>query len=137
MHTSTPGQVTFTLDVEDYPGPDGAPRAPRLTRRILEFLAARQVRGTFFVVGELAAAHPDLVRDIAAGGHEVGLHAWRHTALSDLDAATFRDETKRGKDLLEELTGAPVAGFRAPTFSIVAATEWATDVLAEAGFTYS
>jgi polysaccharide deacetylase family protein (PEP-CTERM system associated) len=129
--------VTFTLDVEDYPDADGTPRAPRLTRSILAFLAGHGVRGTFFVVGELAQAHPDLVRDIAAAGHEVALHAWRHTPLTELDAATFRDETKRGKELLEELAGAPVAGFRAPTFSLVPASAWAVDVLAELGFTYS
>jgi polysaccharide deacetylase family protein (PEP-CTERM system associated) len=129
--------VTFTLDVEDYPGPDGAPRAPRLTRTILEFLARHDVRGTFFMVGELASAQPELVRDIAAAGHEVGLHAWRHDPLTELDPATFRDETKRGKELLEELSGDAVVGFRAPTFSLVPASAWAVDIIAELGFRYS
>jgi polysaccharide deacetylase family protein (PEP-CTERM system associated) len=132
-----PAPVTFTLDVEDYPGPDGVARAPKVTREILEFLDRHNAKGTFFIVGELAAEQPDLVRDIAARGHELGLHAWSHTALVDIDATTFRDETKRGKDLLEDLGGTEVLGFRAPTFSLVPETVWAVDVLAELGFAYS
>ncbi len=129
--------VTFTLDVEDYPGRDGAPRAPRLTRRILDFLDRTHARGTFFLVGELAQAHPDLVREIAARGHELALHGWEHRPLTLIDPASLREQAKRGKDLLEDLTGTAVAGFRAPTFSLVASTVWATDVLAELGFRYS
>jgi polysaccharide deacetylase family protein (PEP-CTERM system associated) len=132
-----PAPVTFTLDVEDYPGPDGVPRAPRVTREILDFLDRQDARGTFFVVGELAAEQPDLVREIAARGHELGLHAWSHTALVDVDPATFRDESKRGKDVLEDLSGTEVLGFRAPTFSLVPQTAWAIDVLGELGFSYS
>jgi polysaccharide deacetylase family protein (PEP-CTERM system associated) len=129
--------VTFTLDVEDYPDADGTPRAPRLTRTILDFLAAREARGTFFIVGELAEQHPDLVRAIADAGHEIGLHGWRHTPLTELDVATFRDDAGRGKKLLEDVSGSPVTGFRAPTFSLVAATVWVTEELADLGFTYS
>jgi polysaccharide deacetylase family protein (PEP-CTERM system associated) len=132
-----PEAVTFTLDVEDYPGPDGAPRAPKVTYEILDFLDRQHATGTFFVVGVLAAEQPEVVREIAARGHEVGLHAWRHTALTEIDAVTFRDETKRGKELLEELSGTEVVGFRAPTFSLVPSTAWAIDVLAELGFRYS
>jgi polysaccharide deacetylase family protein (PEP-CTERM system associated) len=129
--------VTFTLDVEDHGGPLDAPRAPRITRELVEFLAERRVRGTFFVVGTLAEAHPDLVRDIAAAGHELGLHGYRHDPLPRLTPAELRDDLARGKALLEDLTNAPVTGFRAPTFSLVAETAWAADVVAEAGFTYS
>jgi polysaccharide deacetylase family protein (PEP-CTERM system associated) len=134
---ATSGPVTFTLDVEDYPGPDGRPRAPQFTREIIEHLARYDARGTFFFVGEVAAAHPSLVRAVADAGHEVALHAWRHQPLTELDPVTFRDETKRGKELLEQFSGTPVQGFRAPTFSLVEASAWATDVLAELGFAYS
>lgn len=129
--------VTFTLDVEDYAGPLDAPRAPKITREIVAFLAERRVRGTFFVVGELAEEHPDLVRDIAAAGHEVGLHAYRHDPLPDLGPAAFRDDTRRGKALLEDLSGQEVAGFRAPMFSLVEESAWAPEILAEVGFRYS
>ena len=132
--------VTFTLDLEDHrpdTAPDGTERYPDLTRRVLDFLDARAVRGTFFVVGEVAEQHPEVVRDVAARGHEVGLHAWRHVPLTELDPGTGRDDVTRGKALLEDLTGAPVAGFRAPIFSLVPDSRWAVAVLVEAGFTYS
>jgi polysaccharide deacetylase family protein (PEP-CTERM system associated) len=131
-------RVTFTLDVEDHrPSPDAPERYPTLTREVLEFLDARDARGTFFVVGEVAEAHPDLVRDIAGRGHEVGLHGWRHRPLTELDPAAFRNEVTRGKAVLEDLTGEPVVGFRAPIFSLVPESRWAVDALADAGFTYS
>ncbi len=129
--------VTFTLDVEDYAGPHAEPRAPKITREIVAFLAEREVRGTFFVVGELAAEHPDLVRDIATAGHEIGLHSYRHDPLPEVAPDAFRADVDRGKKLLEDLTGRPVVGFRAPMFSLVEASVWATAVLAEAGFVYS
>lgn len=134
-----PEPITFSLDVEDHrPEVDPFPvRYPDLTRRILDHLDERGIVGTMFVVGTVAEEAPDLVRDIAARGHEVGLHAWRHVPLTTLDEATVREETARGKALLEDLTGAAVAGFRAPTFSITAENVWVTEVLAELGFTYS
>ena len=132
------GLVTFTLDLEDHrPSPTAPERYPAITRAVLEFLDARAVRGTFFVVGETAEAHPDLVRDIAARGHEIGLHGWRHRPLTELDPDSFRADVVRGRSLLEELAGAPVVGFRAPTFSLVPESRWALDVLADTGFTYS
>jgi len=130
-------EITFTLDVEDYSGPLGAPRAPKITREVVAFLAERSVRATFFVVGELGEEHPDLVRDIAAAGHEVALHAYRHDPLPDVPEAEFRADTERGKKLLEDLAGREVLGFRAPTFSLVPRSAWVTDVLAELGFVYS
>jgi polysaccharide deacetylase family protein (PEP-CTERM system associated) len=132
------GRVTFTLDLEDHrPSPDAPERYPALTREVLDFLDDRGVRGTFFVVGQTAAAHPELVRDVARRGHEVGLHGWRHQPLTELAPDELRADVARGKELLEDLTGAPVLGFRAPTFSLVPDSRWAVDVLADAGFTYS
>lgn len=129
--------VTFTLDVEDYAGPLDPPRAPKITRDVIAFLAERGVRGTFFVVGELAQQHPDLVRDIAAAGHEIGLHAFRHEPLPSLEPGTFRTDSIRGKALLEDLCGSEIVGFRAPQFSLVESTVWAAEILAEVGFRYS
>jgi len=131
-------QVTFTLDLEDHRASDAQEqRYPALTREILDFLDARHARGTFFVVGDVAEEHPELVREVAARGHEVGLHGWRHVALTKLDPARFRADAARGKELLEDVTGHAVVGFRAPTFSLVPASRWATDVLVELGFGYS
>lgn len=130
--------ITFTLDLEDHrPSPEVAPRYASAARHILDRVADHGVTGTVFVVGEVAEAQPDLVREIAAAGHEVGLHAWRHVSLTTVAPDRFLDETKRGRDLLEDLTGTAVVGFRAPMFSLVPSTLWATDHLAELGFRYS
>jgi polysaccharide deacetylase family protein (PEP-CTERM system associated) len=130
--------ITFTLDLEDHRPSDAAEeRFPRVTRVVLDFLAARGVRGTFFVVGEVAERHPELVRTVAARGHELGLHGWRHVPLTELGPAELRADAARGRALLEELGGRPVTGFRAPMFSLVPGSRWAVDVLAEVGFGYS
>lgn len=130
--------LTFTLDLEDHRPDESFPlRYPTVMRQVLEFLAARNVTGTIFVVGEVAQSEPELVREVAAHGHEIGLHSWRHVPITELDPETFRAETAKGKALLEDLTGQQVEGYRAPTFSLVPASLWAVDVLAELGFTYS
>jgi peptidoglycan-N-acetylglucosamine deacetylase len=139
--SSTSGAVTFTLDLEDHRPADAlekdGERYPALTRRVLDFLDARDVRGTFFVVGQVAEAQPDLVQEVSTRGHEIGLHGWRHVPLTDLDASQLRDDVARGKALLEDLTGRAVTGFRAPMFSLVQQSRWAVDILADVGFTYS
>jgi peptidoglycan-N-acetylglucosamine deacetylase len=129
--------VTFTLDVEDYTAPGTEPRAVGSTRRILKYLGERNMRGTFFIVGELADGLPELVVEIAAGGHEVALHGHRHSPLTETDPQTFRREVGEARARLEQRAGRAVIGFRAPTFSLVPATRWAADVLPEIGFEYS
>jgi polysaccharide deacetylase family protein (PEP-CTERM system associated) len=133
-----PQPITFSLDLEDHRPDDTAElRFPDVARRVLDWLDERNVVGTFFVVGEVGESEPDLVREVAARGHEVGLHAYRHVALTELDPDTFRTETARGKAVLEDLTQTDVAGFRAPTYSLVPDSIWAVDVLGDLGFAYS
>jgi polysaccharide deacetylase family protein (PEP-CTERM system associated) len=104
------------------------------TVRLLDLLDEFGVRGTFFVLGWVAGRHPGLIRRIAAAGHEVASHSWWHYRVVTIDPATFREEVRRSKALLEDLTGAPVEGFRAPSFSIRPGVEWAFDVLLEEGY---
>jgi peptidoglycan-N-acetylglucosamine deacetylase len=131
-------RITFTLDLEDHRAPDACEeRYPSLTRRVLEFLDNRGVRGTFFVTGEIAERAPGLVREVASAGHELGFHGWSHVPLTRLTPVQLRAEAKRGKALLEDVSSTPVVGFRAPLFSLVPESQWAVDVLAELGFTYS
>jgi polysaccharide deacetylase family protein (PEP-CTERM system associated) len=130
--------ITFTLDLEDHRPHAQAPlRYPAVARRVLRQLDRHGVTGTFFVVGEIAESEPDLVREIAAHGHEIALHGWTHTPLTSLDRSSFAEQVTRGKAYLEVLADRPVVGFRAPTFSLTRATTWATEVLVDAGFTYS
>jgi peptidoglycan-N-acetylglucosamine deacetylase len=130
--------ITFTLDVEDHRPDEAASfRVPELVHAVLDFLAERSIRGTFFVVGELAEQVPDLVREIADAGHEIGLHGWRHEPVGWSTPDQFRADVAKGRCLLEDLTSTAVRGFRAPTYSLVAESAWAVDVLAEVGFDYS
>ena len=133
-----PAPITFTLDLEDHrPHPAVEVRYPAVTREILGALDERGITGTFFVVGEIAEAEPDLVREIASRGHELGLHGWRHHVLTEQTPEVLTDHVRQGKALLEDLGQSEVVGFRAPTFSLVAETVWATEVLLDAGFAYS
>jgi polysaccharide deacetylase family protein (PEP-CTERM system associated) len=106
------------------------------THDILEILAERGVRATFFVLGLVVEAHPELVRAIAAAGHEIGCHGSSHQLIYRQTRLAFADETRRSKAALEDVLGQPVRGYRAAEFSITAASRWALEVLAETGFTY-
>jgi polysaccharide deacetylase family protein (PEP-CTERM system associated) len=111
-------------------------RMDYVTRWILDQLAVRGVPATFFVVGQIAEHNPGLVRAIHAAGHEVASHSWDHQRVHQFTPATFREDVRRSKDALEQVTGEAVVGFRAPTFSIDQDTAWAIDVLAELGMRY-
>jgi polysaccharide deacetylase family protein (PEP-CTERM system associated) len=87
-------------------------------------------------VGWLADRNPGLVRRIAAAGHEIASHSWWHRRVQTMTRSTFRDDVARTKARLEEICGAPVVGFRAPSFSILPGMEWAFDVLLETGHVY-
>ena len=142
--------VCFTFDVEEhhrieaaagYACPpdlraDYAGRMEACTRWVLDALAAVAARATFFVVGQIAKTHPTLVRDIADAGHEVACHSWAHRRLHRLTPDEFRQDLRWARAALEDASGLPVVGYRAPTFSVTRETAWAVDVLAEEGFRY-
>jgi peptidoglycan-N-acetylglucosamine deacetylase len=136
-----PERITFTVDVEDHHAPaapgEGPSPCAAMTARILDFLAEREIRGTFFVVGDVAERMPGLIREIAARGHEVASHSHRHVPLVEEPRDRFAAAIGASKRLLEDLAGAPVLGFRAPLFSLTPESAWAVDVLYEAGFLYS
>jgi polysaccharide deacetylase family protein (PEP-CTERM system associated) len=111
-------------------------RVVRASERILEVLAATGTRATFFVLGWVAARHPELVRSIAAAGHEVACHGYGHQMITRLSRAQFAADLERAKATLEDAAGVAVIGYRAPTFSVVRETLWSLEVLAEAGFRY-
>lgn len=111
-------------------------RVGETTRWLLELLAAREIRATFFIVGQLASQDPMLVRQIHAAGHEVASHGWDHRRVLEMTPREFREDVRCSKAELEQITGAEVLGYRAPTFSIVRRTAWAIDVLAELGMLY-
>jgi len=104
--------------------------------RLLGLLAEHEARGTFFVLGWLAERHPGVVKAIAHAGHEVASHGWDHRRVTEQTPGQFRDSVRCAKAVLEDLAGAPVLGFRAPSFSLVKGREWALDILVEEGYRY-
>jgi hypothetical protein len=108
-----------------------------MTHRFLEFIEERGITATVFVVGEIARSHPGLVRRVAEGGHELGLHGLRHVVLSEVGRARLSGELNEGRELLEQAAQVPVRGFRAPVFSLTPATEWAVEQIRAASFSYS
>jgi polysaccharide deacetylase family protein (PEP-CTERM system associated) len=106
------------------------------TRWLLDELAALDIRATFFVVGQVARSHPELIRAMHRAGHEVGSHSWEHLRVHRLTPDEFREDVRRSKGAIEDVTGEAVCGYRAPTFSIMRETAWAIDVLAELGLRY-
>jgi polysaccharide deacetylase family protein (PEP-CTERM system associated) len=135
----------FTVDVEDwYQGiPIGGETRRSAQKRLdiglgllLEILAEHHTRGTFFLLGPVAQEHPSLVKRIAAEGHELGCHGWSHDLLYEMTPERFLDETRRARDAIAELTGKPVAAYRAAYFSLTRKSFWALEMLARLGFRY-
>ena len=140
----------FTCDVEDYfqvsalsphfprEGWDAVPcRVERNVDRILEMLDGHGARGTFFTLGWIAERFPQLVRRIADNGHEVASHGYSHERASAMMPEAFSADIRLAKAVLEDITGRPVSGYRAPSFSIGTGNLWAHDCIAEAGYAYS
>src|SRR5256885_2842116 len=139
----------LTVDVEDYF--HVAALAPNIhrdswtsresrvvanTQRLLAIFEQFDVRGTFFVLGWVAEHHPQLIRDIAARGHEIACHGFSHRLVYEQSPEEFYQETLRAKKLLQDITGSAVLGYRAAFYSIVRDSLWALDLLPELGFLY-
>ena len=110
---------------------------PDNTRRYLDYFNRWNVQATFFVVGQVARRYPGLIQEIANAGHELACHGNTHLQLDKLSPQSFKADLQENLKALEEFTGKPIEGFRAPTFSLTRNTSWAYDILAELGFTYS
>jgi polysaccharide deacetylase family protein (PEP-CTERM system associated) len=99
-------------------------------------LSRHGVSATFFVLGWVAERHPALVRDICTRGHEVASHSYRHRLVYHLSPEQFREDARMAKEIIENITGTRVKGYRAPSYSIVKRSVWALDILAEEGYEY-
>lgn len=140
----------MTIDVEDYfqvsafaphiARTDWDRRECRVERNvdlILAMLAQHQTHATFFTLGWVAERYPQVVRRIVEQGHELASHGYGHERASDQSEAVFLADIQKAKALLEDLSGTPVWGYRAPSFSIGHGNLWAFDSLARAGYRYS
>ncbi len=104
---------------------------------ILAMFAEAEVSATFFTLGWVAQRYPALMRRIAAAGHELASHGWEHSRVFTFDKAGFAADLERSKKTIEDTSGVPVTGYRAPSFSIDSRSPWAYMALAEQGFAYS
>ncbi len=149
MAAATPPLNAFSVDVEDwYQVADFdavvardawdryESRVAANTDRVLGILDDAGVKATFFVLTWNAERHPEIVRRIAAQGHEIASHGYGHRLIYEQTPDTFRDDVARAKRILEDLTGTPVLGYRAPSLSITGKSLWALDVLLECGYRY-
>ncbi len=139
----------LSVDVEEYyhgvefeaAVPDAArhrlpSRVEHSVDRVLVLFDDAAVQATFFVVGQVAAQHPAMVRRIAAAGHEVACHSDRHELVNRQTPEDFRADIERAKGCLADLCGAAILGYRAPNYSIGPQQSWAYESLLEAGFQY-
>ncbi len=146
----------LTIDIEDYFQVHAFSRVIRIedwenyesriernTDRLLEILEESRtdsprkiVRATFFVLGWIAEKYPHLIRAIQERGHEIGCHGYGHQLIYGQSRRAFREDIKKAKAILEDITGDEVIGYRAPSYSITNQSQWAFEVLVEEGFKY-
>jgi len=139
----------LTFDIEDYfqvsafSGQIGKENWSNLpsrveanTTKVLDMLAEAGYKATFFTLGWVARQHPQLVRRISEGGHEVACHSLEHRRVYQMTPEAFYEDTRCAKQALEDACGQRVVGYRAPSFSITRDALWAFEVLARIGFEY-
>jgi len=112
-------------------------RVERNCDAVLAMFGQAGVKGTFFTLGWVAERYPAMMRRIAAAGHEIASHGWKHDRVFTLGREAFAADIARTRAVLEEVTGEKVNGYRAPSFSIDGRTPWAHEVLAGQGYAYS
>lgn len=112
-------------------------RVERNIERVLALLAEAHATATFFTLGWIAERYPDVVRRIAAEGHEIASHGFGHRRASEQTPHEFMADIRLAKAVLEDIGGHEVVGYRAPSFSIGNANRWAFDAIARAGYRYS
>lgn len=140
----------MTVDVEDYfqvaaftdkvqrKDWDSLPcRVERNLDTILAIFSQHGVTATFFTLGWIAERYPKAIRKIVENGHELASHGYEHVKIHEQQPHSFREDIHRTKAILEEITGQPVKGYRAASFSIDERSFWAFDILAEEGYEYS
>ena len=111
-------------------------RVEKNTSRILDLFAEHHVQGTFFILGWVAERLPNLVKEVRDRGHEVACHGYGHERIYNIGPDNFREDIRKSKQLLEEICGSKIYGYRAPSFSITERSVWALDILIEEGFLY-
>lgn len=129
------GAFENTIRREDWPQWES--RVVRSTERVLELFADKGISATFFTLGWVAEREPALIRRIVEAGHEIANHGYAHDRVHDLGPEKFRLDIVKARKIIEDASGMPVKGYRAPSFSVSKSNAWALDVLSEEGYAYS
>jgi polysaccharide deacetylase family protein (PEP-CTERM system associated) len=140
----------MTVDVEDYfqvsafeshvlkSQWDSLPhRVADNTSRILDLFAQQHIKATFFTLGWVAERYPQLIHRMIAEGHELASHGYQHIRVTEQNPEEFRQDIRKTKQLLEDIGGQEIIGYRAASYSIGASNLWALQILEEEGFQYS
>ncbi len=112
-------------------------RVERNTDAVMALFDEAGIKATFFTLGWVAERYPALIRRIVAAGHEIASHGYAHDRVFTFTPEQFADDIIHARKLIEDISGALVTGYRAPSFSIDQRTPWAHEILAEQGYTYS
>ncbi|MDD5072138.1 MAG: polysaccharide deacetylase family protein [Patescibacteria group bacterium] len=102
---------------------------------VLSLLKAKGISATFFITGKVAERYPEIIKKIALD-HEVAAHSYKHEVLYNKGFEEYFKDIKRNKDILEEIIGEEIIGFRAPCFSLNKKTAYLVKILEELGFKY-
>lgn len=112
-------------------------RVEHNTHKILDLFSEHNAKATFFVLGWVAERYPSIVNRIVSEGHELASHGHSHQRLTSLTQAQAFADIKKSKDILEDLSGQLITGYRAPSFSINSSNIWIYDILKQLNFSYS
>jgi len=145
-----PGKQALTVDVEDYfhvsafeKAIDKADwnnlelRVEANTYRLLELFEQKQAKCTFFTLGWVAERCPNLIKAIVDQGHELASHGFAHQRATEMTPEQFLADVSKSKQVLEDVSGQAIIGYRAPSFSINDNNIWVYESLVELGFEYS
>ena len=104
--------------------------------KVLEIFARQEIHATFFVLGWVGEHFPDVVRVIHKGGHEIATHGYAHRLIYSQTPEGFKSDVKRSLDVIQDIIGEKVIGYRAPSFSITKKSLWAIEILESCGLKY-
>ena len=112
-------------------------RVEENTYRLLALFAKHKVKSTFFTLGWVAQRCPELIKAIVEQGHELASHGYSHQRATGMTIDEFREDVAKSKQILEDISGKKIKGYRAPSFSVNESNTWVYQVLVELGFEYS
>lgn len=102
--------------------------------RLMDLLDVHNTKATFFTLGWIGERYPELIRQLTDAGHEMASHGYSHEKVYDLNQVDFREDIRKTKAILEDISGQAVVAYRAPFFSITNKSLWALDIVREEGY---